>query len=101
MKLTGERAEILRAMSSGCSLRIHRTIDGVKVHRLHALDGSQRDVDGKSVRSLAALGMIQSNQKFPVATYLLTEAGLAQAGASEEPGSLPLIATGTPRCDRR
>ena len=57
-------------------LKVHRTLDGEKVHRLHPLDGEPETVERHVVESLIALDLIQSNLKFPAATYVLTDKGV-------------------------
>jgi len=76
MNLTPAQRHILHAMRDGATLKVHRTLDGEKVHRLHPLDGEPEAVDGAIVRSLIAQGLIQSNLKFPASTYVLTEDGV-------------------------
>jgi len=76
MHLTPRQSYILRAMRNGAALKVHRTLDGEKVHRLHPLDGEPETVERDVVESLVALGLVQSNLKFPAATYVLTDAGL-------------------------
>jgi hypothetical protein len=75
MRLTPDQRRILRAMHDGATLKAHRTLDGEKVHRLHPLVGEPELVDAALVESLRDLGLIQSNLKFPAATYILTERG--------------------------
>ncbi len=75
MRLTPDQRRILRAMRDGATLKAHRTLDGEKVHRLHPLSGEPEPVDAALVESLRELGLIQSNLKFPAATYILTERG--------------------------
>jgi hypothetical protein len=79
MKLSPVQRHILRAMVDGATLKAHRTLDGEKVHRLHPLSGAPEVVDARVVESLRELGLIQSNLKFPAATYVLTERGLEQS----------------------
>jgi hypothetical protein len=73
VRLSRDEARILAAMREGATLKAHRTVDGAKVHRLHPLEGSPVEVAGRDVESLKRRGLIISNMKFPVATYLLTE----------------------------
>jgi hypothetical protein len=75
MKLSAAEASLLQALRRGCALKSHRYLDGSKRFRLHPLEGSPEPVSGKVVESLYTQGLIQSNQKFPTATYLLTPAG--------------------------
>ena len=83
MKYSSAQAAILRAMSAGATLKSHRTLNGEKTHKLHPLDGTPQAVDRRAVESLRRKGLIQSNQKFPAATYLLTDRGLIVAATLE------------------
>lgn len=67
--------KLLQSLADGDTLKSHRYIDGTKVYQLHALDGSSRSVGRESVETLYERGLIETNQKFPAATYWLTEAG--------------------------
>jgi len=77
MRLSPVHRYILRAMLDGAALKAHRTLDGAKVHLLHPLAGPAEPVDPAAVEYLRRHGLIASNMKFPVATYILTEAGAA------------------------
>lgn len=79
MKLPLESAHILRALRAGATLKAHRTLDGAKTTILHPLDGPVEIVCRAAVESLKRHGLIASNLKFPAATYVLTEDGMAQA----------------------
>ncbi|MGQ9490475.1 MAG: hypothetical protein ACUVR4_02620 [Anaerolineae bacterium] len=79
MRLPPQPARILRAMLAGATLKAHRTLDGAKTHLLHPLDGPAEPVPRAAVEYLARHGLIASNMKFPVATYLLTERGVEVA----------------------
>ncbi len=63
-------------MLEGATLKVHRTLDGEKTHILHPLDGPAEAADRAAVESLRQHGLIVSNMKFPVATYMLTEKAL-------------------------
>jgi hypothetical protein len=76
MTLTTAQRELLRAMAGGAILKAHRDLDGAKTHLLHLLEGEAQPVDASLVESLRDLGLIQSNLKFPAATYLLTDKAL-------------------------
>ena len=65
------------AMRDGATLKIHRDLDGQKEHLLHPLQGEPQPVSAALVDSLRNLGLIQSNFKFPAATYVLTDKALA------------------------
>jgi hypothetical protein len=78
MRLNGEQRRILAALQHGCTLKIHRTLDGAKVYRLHCpADGEDRveELPAAAVDMLERHGYLQSNMKFPAATLLLTERG--------------------------
>jgi hypothetical protein len=68
---------LLLAIAHGHTLKSHRDVDGCKVYQLHALDGSAETVEWALVEALQEQGLIASNQKFPAATYWLTEKGNA------------------------
>jgi hypothetical protein len=67
--------DLLQALARGATLKAHRDIDGGKVHRLHALNGDVHEVPAPVVNTLKRRGLIDSNKKFPAATYLLTKRG--------------------------
>lgn len=77
MRLSAESARILRAMIAGAALKVHRDLDGTKTHMLHPLNGPPEPVSRAAVEGLVRHGLIASNMKFPVATYVLTERGVA------------------------
>ena len=82
MHLTPAQRSLLQAMSDGATLKSHRDLDGQKFHLLHPLHGEPQRVPPALVESLRDLGMIQSNLKFPAATYVLTEGALAALARS-------------------
>ncbi len=67
-------------MSCGELLRSHRDIDGNKTFRLHQTGGQWRPVGADDVHQLRAAGLIDSNKKFPVATFWLTQMANEQLG---------------------
>ena len=71
-------------MAGGWTLKSHRYLDGGKVYRLHPLDGPAATVRRATVELLQNHGLIDSNKKFPAATYWLTEKGQALAVTPEE-----------------
>lgn len=77
---TAAEDALLRKMAEGATLKVHRELDGSKVHRLHPLSGPVQTVDDDAVWGLKRRGLIESNMKFPVATYLLTEKGRRATG---------------------
>lgn len=64
-------------MLAGATLKVHRDLDGAKTHTLQPLAGPAEPVDRAAVEHLARHGLIASNMKFPAATYVLTERGIA------------------------
>lgn len=101
MPLSPAEKRVLRALVTGATLKSHRYLDGRKEYRLHPLSGeAARAVSWETVDHLREQALIDSNKKFPAATYLLTargkalaEALLAEAG-SDAAGESPLTATG-------
>lgn len=80
--------DLLAALRGGAVLKVHRTLDGVKVYRLHGRGPGEGEViAARLVDSLERGGFLQSNMKFPAATLLLTEKGLAATTA--DVASLP------------
>ena len=77
MQLTLAQVELLRSAASGLTLKSHRDLEGHKEYRLHALDGRSTIVAWEDVEALQSAGLIDSNKKFPAATYWLTTAGQA------------------------
>ena len=92
MKLSRPQADLLRAMIAGGVLKAHRYLDGRKIYQLHPLTGPAEPVERSTVEFLKAQHLIDSNKKFPVATYLLTEKGLKLAISLSDPATLPLSA---------
>ena len=74
-RLSEAHTRVLLAMAGGCSLRAHRYMDGTKVFKLHPLDGPAETVQAETVDYLCQRQLIDSNKKFPAATYWLTESG--------------------------
>jgi hypothetical protein len=66
---------LLSALASGSLLKSHRYLDGTKAFRLHPLESPPANVGSSIVEALLERGFIQSNQKFPAATLLLTAKG--------------------------
>ena len=81
MKMPGKWSDaytrVLLAMAGGHTLKAHRDVEGAKVFRLHALDGTTETIDPAIVEYLTEHNLIDSNKKFPAATYWLTESGKA------------------------
>lgn len=79
VRFTAAERALLRALGAGATLKIHRSMDGAKEHRLHPLQGDPATIDPRLVQSLVRRGLLVSNLKFPAATYLLTEEGVRRA----------------------
>ena len=83
------QAALLTKLQQGAVLKVHRTVDGDKTYRLHQPGAPDQEIDAALVMALAHLGLVQSNMKFPAATFLLTDKGATVArqlsGASVEP----------------
>jgi len=92
MKLSQTQENILQAIINGATLKSHRYLDGRKVYKLHPLDGSPQTVRWTTVEALKERGLIDSNKKFPAATYLLTDRGRQIATALAQAESHPLSA---------
>ncbi len=82
MRLSTPQRTLLIALQAGDRLKVQRTLDGAKVYRLHARDDvAVVEIAATVVDSLLRTGLIESNMKFPAATFLLTDKGLAVATA--------------------
>jgi predicted kinase len=73
---SGVRA-LLAALDAGGRVRDLRDIDGHKRFTLQTNDSPIGEIEADDVRVLVDAGLIGSNQKFPGATYWLTDAGRA------------------------
>lgn len=93
MKLSPTQQNVLRAMVEGSTLKSHRYLSGEKVYKLHALDGATQTVRRPTVEVLRRYDLIDSNQKFPAATYLLTQKGKGIAETLTGTPGRPLSAT--------
>jgi hypothetical protein len=74
-RLSASEQHILRCIKTGYALKAHRYLDGAKLFKLHALDGGSESVPRVTIERLAQRGLIDSNKKFPVASFWLTERG--------------------------
>jgi hypothetical protein len=81
MWITWDKASktVLQGLIQGDTLKSHRNLEGQKVYKLHPLTGEPQTVSRRTVFWLKKRGLIVSNQKFPAATYVLTEKGKALA----------------------
>jgi hypothetical protein len=78
VSLSAEQQRVLRLMAEGWTLKAHRYLDGRKVYQLHALAGGAQPVRAATVEALVAAGLLDSNKKFPAATFWLTPAARQQ-----------------------
>jgi predicted transcriptional regulator len=78
MQPTLAQVELLQAIASGLTLKSHRDLEGNKEYRLHTSAGQSVIVAWKVVEGLQSAGLIDSNKKFPSATYWLTDTGRAR-----------------------
>ena len=85
MKLSAAQHHVLAAIAHGHTLKVHRDIDGGKVYRLYALDGTVQPIERAVADDLSERGLLGSNQKFPAATFWLTASGRAQIADRAEP----------------
>ena len=84
MQLSPAQKRVLVALVNGCSLKSHRYLDGSKIYQLHPLTGQAETIQRSTVELLGRQGLVDSNKKFPAATYWLTEKGKALATALNE-----------------
>ena len=73
--LAGEQLRILNAVAAGWTLKAHRDLEGGKAYRLQPLDGPTEAVRAEAVLGLVERGLLDSNKKFPAATFWLTDQG--------------------------
>ncbi len=77
-RLSPAHKRLLCELARGGQLKDHRTLDGAKVYKLHPLDDMPDEtISSILVNNLQRAGLIDSNMKFPAATYLLTDKGVA------------------------
>lgn len=75
MTLTTAQRQLLLALANGHFLKAHRDLEGHKLYQLHPLQGEPQLINGDDVQHLVDTGLIDSNKKFPAATFWLTEQG--------------------------
>lgn len=86
VRLSPRQKEILVALQSGSRLQVHRTVDGEKRYLLHPVDEAAgvhtaEDVAPTDVAYLEKHRLVESNMKFPAATFLMTKRGADIAAA--------------------
>ena len=76
LPLSRAEKRLLSALLQGAHLKAHRSLDGEKLHKLHIDEHGQTEIIADAlVERLLEREFICSNMKFPVASYVLTEAG--------------------------
>lgn len=70
---------MLARIAAGWALKAHRDLEGGKTWRLHPPEGEAVPVAAEAAIALVEAGLIDSNKKFPAATFWLTPAGRAYA----------------------
>ncbi len=97
MRLTRRERELLGALAQGGSLKAHRDLEGRKVYLLRRPDGAAETVSEADVHRLVDSRLLDSNKKFPAATFFLTDRAVAVLGrASAGPPPKGLVATSLP-----
>lgn len=90
--LSSEAKQVLRLLAAGGTLKAHRGLNGDKAIRLHPLVGPAVEVSDDAMGQLKQRRLIDSNMKFPAATYLLTAQGRRVASSLSDQAALPLSA---------
>ena len=91
MQLSATHKHILGELARGSRLQDHRDLEGGKLYKLHSLDNAGGiAIAAASVAYLQRHKLIESNMKFPAATYLLTDKGAAIAAPLTTGQNLPL-----------
>jgi hypothetical protein len=94
--LSAAEQHVLLALAAGWVLKSHRDLDGTKQYVLHPLDEQEpQPVSWETMDRLREAGLVDSNKKFPAATYLLTDRGkevASRLGGGDD--TLPLTASG-------
>ena len=88
--LSEPQRKLLAQIAGGARLKDHRDIEGGKRYSLTIDMDKPRVVRATWVDGLVENGLIDSNKKFPSATYWLTEAGKRAAAAMEADRHGPL-----------
>ncbi|MEO6063800.1 MAG: hypothetical protein ABIQ99_17860 [Thermoflexales bacterium] len=73
--LSGPQRRMLAHIAGGARLKDHRDIEGGKRYILTVSTADEIVVKAGLVEGLVERGLIDSNKKFPSATYWLTDAG--------------------------
>ncbi len=91
-KLSAAEENLLVDLMNGGTLKAHRDLDGNKLYKLHPLSGSLEAIGRAIIERLKKRGFIDSNKKFPAATYLLTGRGRKVAESLADSSANPLSA---------
>lgn len=75
--VSAEGKRLLLAIAQGWTLKSHRYLDGQKEYKLWSPEGETEEIAYELVQSLIDQKFITTNQKFPAATFLLTNKGKA------------------------
>ncbi len=90
-RLSTAHKHLLCELARGGQLKDHRSLDGAKVYKLHPLDDRATEtVAANLVNDLQRVGLLDSNMKFPAATYLLTDKGIALTARLTVAEALPV-----------
>ena len=73
--LSEPQRRLLAQIAGGARLKDHRDIEGGKRYTLTVDTAKPVEVRAGLIEALVAHGLIDSNKKFPSATYWLTDAG--------------------------
>ena len=77
--LTKYQKYVLCEIARGHFLKSHRELDGTKVFKLYRSADEVEMIRLSVVKHLRSKGLIDSNKKFPVSTFWLTEEGREKA----------------------
>lgn len=88
--LSGPQRRLLAQIAGGARLKDHRDIEGGKHYTLSVDTTEPVKVKAGMVEALVERGLIDSNKKFPSATYWLTDEGkrVAAGMAADRHGPL-------------
>lgn len=102
MRLTRRQLAILAALAGGGVLKAHRDLEGRKVYRLYRPDGAVEEVSAADAHHLVDSRLLESNKKFPAASFFLTDQAVEVLRRQSAGGLSPrgLIATSLTPADR-
>lgn len=80
-RLSPSERSLLEQIAAGAVLKSHRDLDGSKRYRLYPVGAEVAEsIEYNLVQGLLRKKLITTNQKFPAATFLLTNRGRAAIG---------------------